>query len=452
MRRSLRSISTLIGVLLGLLALLAAGSLIVATSVLHRTNAEIAEAVESVRLGQDAQIQLLLHGRAEDPLVRRNYATRLRAAMREQHARLATTEELRALDGAIRKIEEYLVLERTDPSSVAVAEAELRAFSALERLVDVNLDHMRSSSSRSVAWNDATTVIGAILALTIVGVTIGLLVWMRRRVLRPLFSLANTVRCYGQGEREIRARVDGPDEVREMGARFNEMASALAAQRDAQAAFLGGVAHDLRNPLSAMRMAMDLIGDRPTLPPESSLRPTLRVIARQISSLDRMVSDLLDIARLETGDLELRIAEHDLRGIVSASVDLFGASARDRLRLQLPDEHVHARCDDVRIGQAVTNLISNAIKYSPPEQPIDVELERDDGEATVTVTDHGAGIPPDERARIFDPFQRGRSTDTVPGAGLGLFSVRRIVEAHHGSIEVDSAPGQGSTFRIHLPV
>jgi signal transduction histidine kinase len=110
-------------------------------------------------------------------------------------------------------------------------------------------------------------------------------------------------------------------------------------------------------------------------------------------------------------------------------------------------------CDALRIEQVLTNLVSNAIKYSPRGGRVEVTLEQPGTEAILNVVDQGVGIPSDDQAHIFEPFRRsGASRELVPGAGLGLFVARRIVEAHGGRIEVESRPGAGSTFRVHLPL
>jgi signal transduction histidine kinase len=130
-----------------------------------------------------------------------------------------------------------------------------------------------------------------------------------------------------------------------------------------------------------------------------------------------------------------------------------GSSPDHRLELDLPQEPIHAAFDPLRIGQVLTNLVSNAIKYSPAGGPVRVSLERADGSAVLAVTDRGLGISPEDRAELFQPFRRGASVqDAIPGVGLGLAASRKLVQAHGGTIEVESEPGSGSTFRVILPL
>jgi signal transduction histidine kinase len=165
-----------------------------------------------------------------------------------------------------------------------------------------------------------------------------------------------------------------------------------------------------------------------------------------------MIADLLDTTRLEAGQLEMRFAEADLGALAAGVVEGFqDGSPRHRLVATLPDAPLPVRCDPERIEQVIGNLITNAIKYSPEGGTIEVSAAARGDRVELAVRDSGVGIPADELAHVFDPFRRVAATRHVaPGAGLGLFVVRRIVEAHGGTIEVDSAPGAGSTFRIGL--
>jgi signal transduction histidine kinase len=225
------------------------------------------------------------------------------------------------------------------------------------------------------------------------------------------------------------------------------------ARHQQQIAFLGGVAHDLRNPLAALRISLAVIApDRP-LPPEPTIRRMTELMDRQFDHLERMTGDFIDTARIEAGELELRAGPHDLAELVRHVVTLFQTAPWDeRFQLAVPAEPVVVFCDGARIQQVVTNLVSNAMKYSAEASPIRVALEPDPDHVTLSVADRGIGISPDDIPTIFDPFRRGEaSRRTTSGVGLGLFVARRIMRAHGGWIEVESAPGSGSTFRVVLP-
>jgi signal transduction histidine kinase len=232
------------------------------------------------------------------------------------------------------------------------------------------------------------------------------------------------------------------------------MAQTLDRQRADQLAFLAGVAHDIRNPLGALKLATDMIPpDRP-LPPEPRMRQLVTRIGRQIGRLERMAHDFLDASRIESGHLELRAEDCDARELVRVTLDLFEpAAASHQLEMSAPDEPVRVQCDPMRIEQVLTNLVNNAIKYSPPGGSVRVAIARRPDAVVISVADDGVGMSADEIDHVFDPFRRGGGAGHgVPGAGLGLFVARRIVEAHGGEIAVDSTPGAGSTFTVRLPV
>lgn len=438
-------------VVVGLLAVLSAGALIATSKVLQRTTSEVSAAVESVRLVEEAEISLLLHGRARDPVLRHDIESDLNAALAGAQQFVTSASERSVMLHASARVAQYLAVAGGD--AVQAANAEAAAYAALEQLVAINIEHTRAAHAEANAWQRISNVMGIVLGLAIVGITIALLLWLRRRVIRPLLSLADTVRRFGAGQRTARAVESGPLEIQEMSRRFNEMAESIATQRQANVAFLGGVAHDLRTPLSALGLAVDLLDPNEPLPAEPQLRRTIEVIARQIHHLERMVGDFVDMSTIEQGELELHVGERDVRDIVRDVVGLFSEneSMRGRLQVSVPHEPCLVVCDEVRIGQAITNLLSNAIKYSPSDTPIAVGVRATAGDVIIEVADHGAGIAREDHERIFEPFRRVGARDLAKGAGLGLFNVKRIVEAHDGRIEVESVPRLGSTFRIHLP-
>lgn len=448
---NLRNVLSIAAIVVSLLSIIAALSLVFVTSTLQQMTSDIAASVESVRTIEEAEVNLLLHVRA-DPGERAAFEGELRARLDDAAAFVQTPQEARSLGDVRVEVERYLeIANRADTPESERRDFESRAIAALERLVDLNVAHTRAAHDRAKQWDRIGTIAGAVLGISIVVISAALVLWLRRRVIRPLFKLADTVKRFGEGQRAIRADEDGPIELREMTRRFNEMADAIAAQRQAQTAFLGGVAHDLRNPLGALKLSLEMIRPGEPLPPEPQLRRMLAIIGRQIAHLERMVGDFLDMAKIEAGELALKLEMHDITAIVRNSVELFDAAARQRFELALPDGPITVECDAVRVGQVVTNLVSNALKYSPPQAPVAITVAGKGDQVTIEVADRGVGIPRDDHRRIFEPFQRGAAAKTdVPGAGLGLFNVRRIVQAHGGRIEVESVPGQGSTFRITL--
>jgi signal transduction histidine kinase len=234
---------------------------------------------------------------------------------------------------------------------------------------------------------------------------------------------------------------------------FNDMAQELVRQRQTQMTFLAGIALDLRNPLAPLRTAVAVLAaDDACKPTNSAL---LRVLERQVEHLDRLIGDLVEVGRIEAGRLDLRLEEVDARSLVEEAVELFRLAAPNiTLQLRIPDSPVTLRCDPSRIRQVLNNLISNAVKYSRQGGQVAVSIHHGGSHVCFDVRDRGFGISKPDLKRLFEPFRRAkRAIDSpVAGEGLGLFGVRRIVEAHGGRLEVVSAEGEGSTFRVELPV
>ena len=335
------------------------------------------------------------------------------------------------------------VIRRTNPSLEA-------ALADLARLVEVNVDEAKVTQERAATWDRVANVFGVTVAGALLAGVIALLAWLGGYVFRSLLLISDGIRRFAAGERTARAPEVGPAELRDIAASFNAMVATLAAHEERRLAFLAGVAHDLRNPLMVLQLSTALGGPERT--PEQ-LRQALTMANRQVERLDRMVGDLLDNVRIEAGQLELRLETRDAGAIVRNVFELYrhGAASHE-LTVSVPDGPILVRCDTLRLEQVLGNLLGNAIKYSPAAGRIHLRLESDGREATISVSDQGIGIGPEERDRIFDPFRRGKADQRIPGAGLGLSVARRIVEHHGGTIEVVSEPGRGSTFRVRLPL
>jgi signal transduction histidine kinase len=443
MARRDTSLRSVIAVAVGgitVLALSATAALVVLTTLLHRTTQAAQMAVESVRLAEEAENTLLLHARARDPIVAAEIASELSQQLVDARQYVTTQQEDRVLADARDATERYL--------SAGSADAQQRAYESIEALVDQNVTQARDAQRIAMAWDRNANVVGAALGAALVALAGTILVWLRRRAFAPMLSLGRAMARFADGDRDARAADDdGPAELRDMNRRFNQMAATIAAQRTAQIAFVGAVAHDLRGPLSAQRLAVALLRNERGALSSRALHALDRIDA-QVGRLDRMVADFLDVARIDAGELDMNIERHDLARVVEESVALFASPA------------IGFRCagpafvdgDRLRLEQVVTNLIGNAVKYSPPGSPVDVVVDRVDDEVRVTVTDRGVGIAPDDQARIFEPFRRvSRVRGGPPGTGLGLSIVKRIVAAHHGHIDVTSELGAGSTFRVTFP-
>jgi len=212
--------------------------------------------------------------------------------------------------------------------------------------------------------------------------------------------------------------------------------------------FIADFSHEARTPLAALRSAVDTFeGGRLAPEDDQQLR---RIMTRQVGRLERLVSDLAELSQIEAGDLTLERTDVDLRRLVEDVCEDFAARAAQKgLRFAISGNGARVSADPMRIQQAVANLVDNAIKYGGENNDIDVAI----GNGTVRITDHGEGIPPSERERIFRRFYRvdKSRSQTVAGTGLGLAIAKHLVLLHHGTIEVESEPGKGATFVVTLP-
>jgi signal transduction histidine kinase len=458
-----------LGAALASLAALAVASsaiLVAMTSRMHETATRLRRSAEAVELAAGAHLALVSIDAMSRELADHGPAA-LAATLRDREAEVAhrlaalrghvrTPGSAAYLEAAVQDVQAYLraraagVSPRRGTAAHAAFEAARTQLEALVREKIQDAEEAETEAARSDEIAHALAVGTSLLALAAIA---GLLAWIRVRVMRPLGDLLEAIAAYGQGDRTSRAPAKGPSELRRFAASFNDMAQGVERQRDLQLEFVAAVAHDLRNPLTALEMALvRLRPDRP-LPPEDRIRQTVDVVRRQVKRLERLLEDFLDASRIEAGRLSLAVADCDLRDLAREATDLFAdASPAHPVELSVPADPVRARCDAARLAQVLNNLLSNAIKYSPRGGRIGVAVARDGDEATVSVSDEGIGVDPAERERIFEPFRRGAAAaNGVPGAGLGLSISRRIAEAHGGRLEVQGRPGGGSTFSVRIP-
>ena len=458
----LLTLLTVIELSLGAAGLLACSLLMVSTTRLERLASRLASAVESVYAADQAQRALLLHGwetSNESPANDDKIAGRDRAQVDVERwfGRLAELSDsggerdllLRARESATAYLAHRETLEPGGRTATEVAGAMREAQAALGTLVELNfaqsqaLERAARSEDRLATWLGLSA---AAVVLLLLGVAFVLL---HRELRRPLVRLKDEMAQLEAGNLAT-LRLEGPAELREIAHVFNGLIQQLQQHRQTQLRFLAGIAHDLRTPLNAMKLSTALI-DGDNL--EADQRETLQTMDRQISQLDRQVGDLLDTTRIESGQLELRITDHDMRQLVENAAKVFrGMSSRHTIRVTTPSHPVVYPCDGTRIGQVLNNLLSNAIKYSPSGGEIEVTLAAGESGLELSVRDQGIGISPEDVSHVFEPFRRTAATrEAIPGVGLGLSVARRIAAAHGGSIAVLSVPTAGSTFTLALP-
>jgi signal transduction histidine kinase len=225
--------------------------------------------------------------------------------------------------------------------------------------------------------------------------------------------------------------------------------------REAQAALelIGVASHDLGTPLQALQL---MLGKLRRTPPTDAdkLREGLTAAVRYTQRLGRLLHNLLDLSRLGSGRMELELGEVDLAELAHEAVARHAeqaAEAGSRLVLDVQLEVV-GWWDRLRLERVLTNLLSNAFKYGKG-RPIEVRVERTDGHGRLRVRDHGPGIPREQQRYIFERFKKAPTEgEKKEGFGLGLYIVRQLVEAHGGTVRVDSEVGEGATFTVELPL
>ncbi|TMB89850.1 MAG: DUF4118 domain-containing protein [Chloroflexi bacterium] len=224
-----------------------------------------------------------------------------------------------------------------------------------------------------------------------------------------------------------------------------------------RAALLSSVSHDLRTPLSSIKAAASSLLQEDVQWDEEARRSFALAIEHEADRLNRLVGNLLDMSRIEGGALKPEKEWYPVDELIHDVLDHMQPVLQERtVQTHLPDDLPPVELDYLQMDQVLTNLIENAVRYTPPESPIEVSAQIDGEQMVISVADRGPGIPQADKERVFDKFYRvlgtQRNAATIPGSGLGLAVSKGLVEAHGGHIWVEDRPGGGSIFRFTLPV
>ena len=224
-----------------------------------------------------------------------------------------------------------------------------------------------------------------------------------------------------------------------------------------RAALLSSVSHDLRTPLSSIKAAASSLLQEDVQWDEEARRSFALAIEHEADRLNRLVGNLLDMSRIEGGALKPEKEWYPVDELIHDVLDHMQPVLQGRtVQTHLPDDLPPVELDYLQMDQVLTNLIENAVRYTPPESPIEVSAQIDGEQMVISVVDRGPGIPQADKERVFDKFYRvlgtQRNAATIPGSGLGLAVSKGLVEAHGGHIWVEDRPGGGSIFRFTLPV
>jgi len=296
------------------------------------------------------------------------------------------------------------------------------------------------------------TLLGRLALALAVGIGLAgmLFWWLSRRLTEPVLTLTRATQDVAAGHYDVEIPDSrGSDEISLLSDRFRRMVAKLAEGEQLKRSFLMSVSHELRTPLTAIRGHVEALREGIVYEPEQ-VRSSLDVIASEADRLERLVGDVLDLAKLQAHRFTVRQEEVDLGRVLDRAYHAFAEEARRReidYRLEGVLEPPVIFSDGDRVLQVISNLLSNAFRWTPDGGRIELELAADDGTVRVDVADSGPGITAGQRSRIFEPF----ISNDVNGTGLGLPIARELAIALGGRIELSSTPGSGSRFRLVLP-
>jgi signal transduction histidine kinase len=292
-------------------------------------------------------------------------------------------------------------------------------------------------------------------------VSLAVALLLARSITRPLLSLTQATRALARGDYSQRVRVHGNDEVAQLGHSFNQMAREIENIRQRERDVLANISHDLKTPLTSIQGFAGALIDG-TCPPED-YPMAARIIYDESERMNHLVGDVLQLSRLEAGELTLSLGPVDLDELLTQSARRFAGTAERAgvtLRVEPPATGpLRILGDRGRLEQVLDNLLDNALRYTPSGGRIDLVggLIEEEGRplARLVVRDTGRGIPADDLPRIFERFyqaDKSRVAGRGGGSGLGLAIVRELIERHNGTIRAESTPGAGTAITILLPL
>ncbi len=373
---------------------------------------------------------------------------------------LITTPEEKAYVESVQKniatyLRAYDLLKRQSRKPIdlyqSISEQYDETQESIQNLMQFNLDEANFLQSES-AHQYKVNYILVYLAFALLALVLAILLYgLRKFLYLPIIQIRNSIEKFELGQTVEADVPTGASEIKAIASSFRELSLKLSKQKETQLMFISSIAHDLKNPLGAIKMSTDIIDEDSLLSEQS--RELLLIVRRQTDHLNRLIGDLLDTTRIESGSLDLNLKIADLRMLLQDAAILHASlSSIHRIELEIADEPIMVLCDPHRITQVFNNLLNNAIKYSPRGGLIKVSLRKDLFDAVIEITDQGIGIPLQDLNGIFEPFRRSSaSRDMIPGVGLGLSASKKIIKAHEGGeISVRSTVNGGTTFTIRL--
>jgi two-component system sensor histidine kinase GlrK len=457
------------------------------------SNANVETAVACLQLWRDSDVIKEITQKAFVVSDNKGYLAQLKEyqndferTLRDMPAKASSAEERVEIDRLAENWRSFTVeLERQRGQTVASSSAppELLAKLAIvdtqiQSVYQANLKSVRDAGTRTNQAGELARLISfcaAAIAL-VISALVSFLIY--RSISNPLAHLTEGTRAIAEGKFYYRLDTSRKDEFSQLARDFNTMTLRLNELDELKKAFVSHVSHELKAPLASMRETIQLILDGIPGPLTDKQRRLLDLNLQSGRRLTAMISNLLDLSRIEAGVMEYELKSRDLVPLVRHSIAELEYPAREKnmkVEPELSDQPILVECDGDRIIQVMVNLIGNAVKFSPPGGSIKVGLRatrelpvgtpeskrlrlahglNTNGFAQISVSDCGPGVPAAERERIFERFRQVRHSGKSAGhgVGLGLAICRTIVEAHRGAIWVEDNPPRGSVFRVILRV
>ncbi len=337
--------------------------------------------------------------------------------------------------------------EKTVAEFVRLAEQARGVLFANGKLIDAEVERLRATASE---------VRGALMwpLLAAIPVAFAIALWFRSLISKQLRQVDRAIRAIGRADYSDGITVAGPQDLAYLGRRLDWLRRRLAELEEQKNRFLRHVSHDLKTPLTAILEGSRLLGEAVPGPLNEEQKTIVDIIIQNSQRLQKLIEELLNYqqAGFAANTIDPQLVALDVVCTQVLRTHRLGASARNiRFERKLPPVLVEG--DDDKLRVVVDNLITNALKFSPREGVVHIELTKHNDQAVLNVIDQGPGVDKEERDRIFEPFFRGTRArrGTVKGSGLGLAIAKEYVLAHHGRIEVVHGEASGGHFRVTLP-
>lgn len=299
------------------------------------------------------------------------------------------------------------------------------------------------ASPKIAVTNESPNLLTIIVGFGLVLVLLGYLAV--RWLFKPVSAIRRGAARMGRGELDFRITNVREDELGDLAADINDMAAEVRRMLDAKRQLLLGISHELRSPLSRLKLALEFVDDQ-------DAAGRLRI---EVDEMERIISTLLEAERLNTRHAALHREQVRMGDLVARLVDDYFSRQRDRLEVSIEEEDRVVYVDQARLLLLIKNLLSNALRYSEPDDgPVELSIRYQDNKLVIEVRDRGPGIPPEQAEHLGEPFFRGDPSRTrgTGGSGLGLYLARLVAEAHDGILRLKPGSARGATFEAVLPV